>query len=296
MIARLTGRYDTIGIDLVAMSVDDIAVQGAEPLFFLDYISIGKLVPEHVDEIVAGVAHGCREAGLRAARRRDVGAPRPHGTGRVRPRRASRSASSSGAGAARGRARRATRSSASRARAALQRLLARARALLDRAGRRARRARVAGCAPLARRRAAAPERDLRARRCAELREHVEVHALRARHRRRHPRQPGPGAARRTATRCVQRGHVGGAADLRARSRPPATSPTTRWSTCSTSGSACWRSCPCATRIRCARRGTRRRSRGMDRGRDRRRARKGHDHRADRLAPGRLAGTRARTTC
>jgi phosphoribosylformylglycinamidine cyclo-ligase len=63
MIARLTGRYDSIGIDLVAMSVDDIAVQGAEPLFFLDYISIGKLVPEIIDDIVAGVAHGCREAG-----------------------------------------------------------------------------------------------------------------------------------------------------------------------------------------------------------------------------------------
>ncbi len=63
LIARLTGRYDTIGIDLVAMSVDDIAVQGAEPLFFLDYISIGKLVPEIVDDIVAGVAHGCVQAG-----------------------------------------------------------------------------------------------------------------------------------------------------------------------------------------------------------------------------------------
>jgi phosphoribosylformylglycinamidine cyclo-ligase len=63
MIARLTGRYDTIGIDLVAMSVDDIAVQGAEPLFFLDYISIGKLVPEIVDDIVGGVAHGCVVAG-----------------------------------------------------------------------------------------------------------------------------------------------------------------------------------------------------------------------------------------
>jgi len=63
MIARLTGRYDTIGIDLVAMSVDDIAVQGAEPLFFLDYISIGKLVPEIVDDIVGGVAHGCVQAG-----------------------------------------------------------------------------------------------------------------------------------------------------------------------------------------------------------------------------------------
>jgi phosphoribosylformylglycinamidine cyclo-ligase len=63
LIARLTGRYDTIGIDLVAMSVDDIAVQGAEPLFFLDYVSIGKLVPEIVDDIVAGVAHGCVQAG-----------------------------------------------------------------------------------------------------------------------------------------------------------------------------------------------------------------------------------------
>jgi phosphoribosylformylglycinamidine cyclo-ligase len=63
LIARLTGRYDTIGIDLVAMSVDDIAVQGAEPLFFLDYISIGKLVPEIIDDIVSGVAHGCVQAG-----------------------------------------------------------------------------------------------------------------------------------------------------------------------------------------------------------------------------------------
>jgi phosphoribosylformylglycinamidine cyclo-ligase len=63
LIARLTGRYDTIGIDLVAMSVDDIAVQGAEPLFFLDYISTGKLVPQIIDDIVAGVARGCVESG-----------------------------------------------------------------------------------------------------------------------------------------------------------------------------------------------------------------------------------------
>jgi phosphoribosylformylglycinamidine cyclo-ligase len=63
LIARLTGRRSTIGIDCVAMSVDDIAAQGAEPLFFLDYVSIGKLVPEEIDEIVAGVAEGCRRAG-----------------------------------------------------------------------------------------------------------------------------------------------------------------------------------------------------------------------------------------
>ena len=61
-IARLADRRSTIGIDCVAMSVDDIAALGAEPLFFLDYISIGKLVPEEIDELVVGVAEGCRRA------------------------------------------------------------------------------------------------------------------------------------------------------------------------------------------------------------------------------------------
>jgi phosphoribosylformylglycinamidine cyclo-ligase len=62
LIAQLAGRRDTIGIDCVAMSVDDIAVQGAEPLFFLDYLSMGKAVAEEIAEIVAGVAEGCRQA------------------------------------------------------------------------------------------------------------------------------------------------------------------------------------------------------------------------------------------
>jgi len=62
LIARLADRRTTIGIDCVAMSVDDIAAQGAEPLFFLDYVSVGALVPEEIDEIVAGVAEGCRQA------------------------------------------------------------------------------------------------------------------------------------------------------------------------------------------------------------------------------------------
>ena len=62
-IARMMERYDTIGLDVVAMSVDDIAVQGAEPLSFLDYLSVGKVVPETVEEIVSGVAEGCRQAG-----------------------------------------------------------------------------------------------------------------------------------------------------------------------------------------------------------------------------------------
>ena len=62
LIARLANQRTTIGIDCVAMSVDDIAAQGAEPLFFLDYISVGRLVPEEIDELVAGVAEGCRTA------------------------------------------------------------------------------------------------------------------------------------------------------------------------------------------------------------------------------------------
>ena len=63
LIAQTTGRFDTIGVDLVAMCVDDIVCQGAEPLFFLDYIAVGKLDPDHIEQLVEGVAHGCRQAG-----------------------------------------------------------------------------------------------------------------------------------------------------------------------------------------------------------------------------------------
>jgi phosphoribosylformylglycinamidine cyclo-ligase len=58
-----TGRHDTIGIDLVAMSVNDLVVQGAEPLLFLDYFACGKLDPKQARDVVAGIAAGCREAG-----------------------------------------------------------------------------------------------------------------------------------------------------------------------------------------------------------------------------------------
>jgi phosphoribosylformylglycinamidine cyclo-ligase len=62
-IAIETGLHSGIGIDLVAMSVNDLVVQGAEPLFFLDYFACGKLDPEATASIVAGIAEGCRESG-----------------------------------------------------------------------------------------------------------------------------------------------------------------------------------------------------------------------------------------
>ena len=62
-IAFAMDRHDTIGIDAVAMCVNDVLAQGAEPLFFLDYVAQGKTRPEVVEAIVAGVAEGCRQAG-----------------------------------------------------------------------------------------------------------------------------------------------------------------------------------------------------------------------------------------
>src|SRR5579871_414935 len=62
-IAIEAGRHETIGIDLVAMSVNDLVVQGAEPLFFLDYFACGKLDPEMGAAVVAGVSEGCKQAG-----------------------------------------------------------------------------------------------------------------------------------------------------------------------------------------------------------------------------------------
>ena len=62
-IASLVGRHDTVGIDLVAMCANDVAVCGAEPLFFLDYLAVGKLAVGQAEAIISGIAEGCKQAG-----------------------------------------------------------------------------------------------------------------------------------------------------------------------------------------------------------------------------------------
>jgi phosphoribosylformylglycinamidine cyclo-ligase len=63
LIAKALDRYDTVGLDLVAMCVDDLVCVGAEPLFFLDYVAVGRLDPDRLAEVVAGIAAGCRRVG-----------------------------------------------------------------------------------------------------------------------------------------------------------------------------------------------------------------------------------------
>jgi phosphoribosylformylglycinamidine cyclo-ligase len=63
LVAETLKKYDTVGIDLVAMSVDDVVVLGAEPLFFLDYIAVGRLDSGALAEVMKGIVKGCREAG-----------------------------------------------------------------------------------------------------------------------------------------------------------------------------------------------------------------------------------------
>jgi phosphoribosylformylglycinamidine cyclo-ligase len=63
-VARLVGRFDTIGIDLVAMLVDDLICVGAEPLFMLDYVAVGSIDPAQLEGLVEGVARGCRQANV----------------------------------------------------------------------------------------------------------------------------------------------------------------------------------------------------------------------------------------
>ncbi|HUS48158.1 MAG TPA: AIR synthase related protein, partial [Phycisphaerae bacterium] len=62
-VAFAMDKLDTVGIDLVAMNVNDLICSGAEPLFFLDYLAVGKLQPARCAEIIKGIAEGCRQAG-----------------------------------------------------------------------------------------------------------------------------------------------------------------------------------------------------------------------------------------
>ena len=72
-IAMMMNRHNTVGADLVNHCINDILVQGAKPLFFMDYFATGKLDPDVVVSVVEGVANGCKAAGIAPARRRDCG-------------------------------------------------------------------------------------------------------------------------------------------------------------------------------------------------------------------------------
>jgi len=63
LVAQAANQFETIGTDLVAMCVDDLVCQGAEPLFMLDYIAVGKLDPDHIEQLIEGIVDGCRQAG-----------------------------------------------------------------------------------------------------------------------------------------------------------------------------------------------------------------------------------------
>ena len=84
-IAQAMDMHDTIGIDLVAMVVDDLVACGAEPLFLQDYIAVGKLVPEQIATIVSGIAEGCRQAGCALLGGETAEHPGLMAHGRLRP-------------------------------------------------------------------------------------------------------------------------------------------------------------------------------------------------------------------
>ena len=93
-IAFAADRHHTVGIDLVAMSANDVVTTGARPLFFLDYFATAKLDVERATSVVEGIAEGCKRAGCALLGGETAELPGMYAAGRIRPRRASWSASS----------------------------------------------------------------------------------------------------------------------------------------------------------------------------------------------------------
>ena len=114
LLAQETGRLDTVGIDLVAMSVNDVLTIGARPILFLDYVAVGRLVPAEMAQMVAGVAEGCRQAGCALVGGEMAEMSGLYDPGRVRPGRFLRGPGRAGASSSTARrSRRATSSWAS---------------------------------------------------------------------------------------------------------------------------------------------------------------------------------------
>ena len=230
LVAQAAGRFDTIGVDLVAMCVDDLVCQGAEPLFFLDYIAVGQLDPDHIEQLVEGVAEGCRQAGCAL-----IGGEMAEHPGAMEP------GEFDLVGFAVGVAERDRSSPASTCAPGdvLIGLPSPGPALATATrwpagccssapGRRLDDPAFAGRAPHAGRRAARAVGDLRARPSPRCSARGRRARRRPHHRRRHRPATSPGCCPTSADAVVDRALVGGAPDLR---RDPAARrgrPTTRW--------------------------------------------------------------------
>ena len=248
VVAHDTGRYDTVGIDLVAMCVDDLVCVGAEPLFMLDYIATGKVDPDQVATMVAGVHEGCRQAGCaliggETAEHAGVMAERRARPGRLRRRRR-------GAGdPARPRAGRAGDAVVGcPRRAALERLHAGPPRAVGARRPRAGRSRLGGRGPQRGRRAAAPVGDLHARPCWRCGRRWATPSTPA------PTSPAGassatcrGSSRPASARCST-ARPGRSRRCSPRSSASARSPRTRWTGSSTAASVWpWWSTPAGRR-------------------------------------------------